>query len=107
MRWTLKLELTADDGATHAHELGSISRSMHHVQPDEVGLTLEEGRVLVQAIECRMIADQIHACTLCCRKCPDCGGVTHRPAGSPTAFSSWVVDFEPYTRLSPRWSSWK
>ena len=47
--------------AVHAHELGSISRSMHDVQPEEVGLTLEEGRVLVQAIECKMIADQIHA----------------------------------------------
>jgi hypothetical protein len=29
MRWTLKLELKTDDGATHAHELGSITRSMN------------------------------------------------------------------------------
>jgi hypothetical protein len=46
---------------------------MNDVQPEEVGMTLEKGRALVRAIERRMIADQIHAYTRCCRECPDCG----------------------------------
>jgi hypothetical protein len=35
MRWTLKLELTTYDGATQAHELGSIMRSMNAALPAE------------------------------------------------------------------------
>jgi hypothetical protein len=77
MRWTLTLELARDDGATDAYELGSITRSTYDLRPEEVGLTLEEGRQLVQGIECRMIADQIHAYTLCCRRCPECGRLQH------------------------------
>jgi len=75
MRWTLKLELVREDGATEAYDLGSITRSVNDVRPEEVGLTLEEARTLVRSVECRMIADQVHAYTLCCRRCPDCGRV--------------------------------
>jgi hypothetical protein len=75
VRWTLKMELVREDGATEAYDLGSITRSMNDVRPEEVGLTLEEARTLVRCIECRMIADQIHAYTFCCRDYPDCGRV--------------------------------
>jgi hypothetical protein len=34
MRWTLKLEVTTDDGATHGHELGAITRLMNDVLPE-------------------------------------------------------------------------
>ena len=59
MRWTLKLELTTDDGKTQVSEVGSILRSSSDLQPEEVGLTLEEGRLLLKDIECRLIADQV------------------------------------------------
>jgi hypothetical protein len=38
MRWTLKLELTTDVGATHAQELGASTRSMNDVLPEEIDL---------------------------------------------------------------------
>jgi hypothetical protein len=41
-----------------------ITRSMRDMHSEEGALTLEQGRVLMQAFECRMIADRIHAYTL-------------------------------------------
>jgi hypothetical protein len=38
---------------------------------------MEEGRALVQDVERATIADQIHAYTLCCRRCPGCGSLQH------------------------------
>ncbi len=57
MRWTARLELTTDDGKTQVSEVGSILRSSSDLQPEQVGLTLEEGRLLLRDIECRLIAD--------------------------------------------------
>jgi hypothetical protein len=70
MRWTLKLELTTDDDKTQASEVGSILRSSSDLQPEEVGPTLEEGRLLLRDIECRLIADVVHAYTISWRRCP-------------------------------------
>jgi hypothetical protein len=47
MRWSVKLEFTPDGGGPQVYELGSIDRSMNGVRPEEVGLTLEEGRELL------------------------------------------------------------
>ena len=73
VRWALKLELTTDDGKTQASEVRSIGRSSSDVQHEEVGLTLEEGQLLLRDIVCRLIADQVHACTMPWRRCPHCG----------------------------------
>jgi hypothetical protein len=77
MRWTLKFELTTDDGKTQVSDVGSIVRSSSDLQPEEVGLTLEEGRLLIRDIECRLIADQVHAYTMSWRRCPHCGRQQH------------------------------
>ena len=39
---------------------------------EEVGLTLEAGRVLVRSIDGQVVADQGYPCTLCFRECPGC-----------------------------------
>jgi hypothetical protein len=77
MRWTVKLELVRDDGVTAIHQLATITRPIVDLRPEEIGLTMEEGRALVQDVERVMIADQVHAYTLCCRACPDCGRLQH------------------------------
>jgi hypothetical protein len=77
MRWTVKLELVRDDGTTVIHQLAEITRPIADLHPEEIGLTMEEGRELVQDVERVMIADQIHAHTLCCRACPACGRLQH------------------------------
>ena len=76
MRWTLKLELNTDDGKTQVSEIGSILRSSSDLQPEEVGLTLEEGRLLLREIECRLIADQVHAYTM-----SSCDSASWTPVG--------------------------
>jgi hypothetical protein len=77
VRWTVRLELVREDGITATRELATIIRPMVDLRPEEIGLTLEEGRALVQAVERTMIADQIHAYTLCCRAFPGCGSLQH------------------------------
>jgi hypothetical protein len=59
MRWILKLELVRDDGITTTHQLAAITRAVTDLRPEEIGLTLEEGRALVQDVERTIIADQI------------------------------------------------
>jgi hypothetical protein len=50
MRSTLKLELITDDGKTQVSDVGSIVPSSSDLQPEEVGLTLEEGRFLFKTL---------------------------------------------------------
>jgi hypothetical protein len=77
MRWTVRLEVVREDGITSTRELSTITRPMCDLRPEEIGLTLERGRALVQDVERTMISDQIHAYTLCCRRCPDCERLQH------------------------------
>lgn len=62
-----------DGGETIRHELGTISRPIADLRPEEIGLTFAEGHELVRDIERRMISDQIHIYTLCFRRCTHCG----------------------------------
>jgi hypothetical protein len=48
MRWTVKLELVRDDGITAIHQLATITRPIADLQPEEIGLTMEEGRALAR-----------------------------------------------------------
>jgi hypothetical protein len=73
MQWTIKLEFTPDGGETVVHEIGSITRPIADLEPEEIGWTLAEGHELVRDIERRMISDQIHIYTLCFRRCAHCG----------------------------------
>jgi hypothetical protein len=73
MKWTIKLEFTPDGGETITHDIGTITRPIADLRPEEIGLTSAEGHEVVRDIERRMIGDQIHAYTLCFRRCPHCG----------------------------------
>jgi hypothetical protein len=72
MQWTIKLEFTPDRGETVSHEIGSITRPIADLRPEEIGLSLVEGHELVRDIERRMISDQIHIYALCFRRCSHC-----------------------------------
>jgi hypothetical protein len=71
--WTIKLEFTPGGGEPQVRQIGTISRSMNDLRPEEAGLTLQEGRELLRGIECQIIANQVHFYTLCFGSCPDCG----------------------------------
>ena len=57
--------------------MGTISRPIEDLLPEQVGLSLEEGRQLVQSIEKIMIANQVHAYTLSRQSCSTCGRLQH------------------------------
>jgi hypothetical protein len=73
MQWTIKLEFTPDGGETIEREIGTITRPLSDLTPEEIGLTLTEGHELLRDIERRIIGDQVHIYTLCFRQCPHCG----------------------------------
>jgi hypothetical protein len=60
MQWTIKLEFTPDGGETIEREIGTITRPLSDLTPEEIGLTLTEGHELLRDIERRMIGDQVH-----------------------------------------------
>jgi hypothetical protein len=63
-------DVAQEDDATAANGIGFAIRPVNDVSPEGVGLTLEEGQALVESVDCRVIADQVHACTMCCRHRP-------------------------------------
>jgi len=46
MQWKIKLEFTPDGGETITREIGSITRPIADLRPEEIGLTLAEGQEL-------------------------------------------------------------
>ena len=77
MKWTIRIEFTPDGNEPGDQEIGTISRPIADLRPEQVGLTLEEGRQLIRCIESTMIANQVHAYTLACKPCSICGQRQH------------------------------
>jgi hypothetical protein len=73
MKWTIRIELTPDDNPPITSEIGTITRPIADLSPEQIGLTLEEGQQLLRRIQVEVIASQAHAYALCRRACVDCG----------------------------------
>jgi hypothetical protein len=73
MKWAIRVELTPDGSEPVTSEIGTITRPIADLAPEQVGLTLEEGRQLLQRIQMEIIANQAHAYALCRQPCADCG----------------------------------
>jgi hypothetical protein len=73
MKWTIRLELTPDGNPPISYEIGSITRPIADLCPEQVGLTLEEGQLLLRRIQMQIIGSQAHAYALCRRSCAHCG----------------------------------
>jgi hypothetical protein len=55
MKWTIRLELTPDDNPPITYDIGTITRPIADLSPEEVGLTLEEGQQLLHRIQVQII----------------------------------------------------
>ncbi len=54
MRWVVRIDLLIDDKVVQSREVGTIDRPTIDARPEDVGLTLAEGRELIGEIErCR------------------------------------------------------
>jgi hypothetical protein len=73
MKWTIRVELTPDGNPPITYDIGTITRPIADLSPEQIGLTLEEGQQLLRRIQVEIIRSQAHAYALCRRACVDCG----------------------------------
>jgi hypothetical protein len=43
MKWTIRIELTPDGNPPITYDIGTISRPIADLSPEQIGLTLDEG----------------------------------------------------------------
>jgi hypothetical protein len=72
MKWTIRLELTPDGNPPVTYEIGTISRPIADLSPEQIGLTLDEGQEILRGIQAQIIGSQAHAYALCRRPCVHC-----------------------------------
>ncbi len=73
MQWTIRVELTPDGNPPITYDIGTITRPIANLSPEQIGLTLEEGQQLLRRVQVEIIASQAHAYALYRRACVDCG----------------------------------
>jgi len=72
MKWTIRIELTPDDNEPITYDIGTITRPIVDLAPEQIGLTLEEGQQILRRIQVQITASQAHAYALCRRPCEYC-----------------------------------
>jgi hypothetical protein len=72
MKWRVMLELVGSDGIVGVHEVGGRAAVAAYA-PQMIGLTLEEGKHLLAALQIRLV--QAQGEPPCCEDTP-CGSVT-------------------------------
>jgi len=73
MKWTIRVELTPDGNPPITYDIGTITRPIADLSPEQIGLTIEDGQQLLRRIQVKVIASQAHAYALCRRTCVECG----------------------------------
>jgi len=48
MKWTIRIELTPDGNEPISCEIGTITRPIADLSPEQLGLTVEEGQQLLR-----------------------------------------------------------
>jgi hypothetical protein len=64
MKWKIRIELTPDGNDPITYNIGTITRPMADLLPEQIGLTLEEGQQLLPRVQSEMISSQAHAYAL-------------------------------------------
>jgi hypothetical protein len=73
MEWTIRIELMPDGNKPITCDVGTITRPIDDLSPEQIGLTLEEGQQILRRVQVEMISSQVHAFALRRRTCDDCG----------------------------------
>ncbi len=94
MKWRVMLELVGPDGIVGVHELGGRAAVAEYA-PQLIGLTLEEGKHLLAALQVHLVQAQVADHSRHRRRCQRCG--TQRPS-KISAPGNWC-------RCSARWRS--
>ena len=72
MKWRVVLELTGPDGTVGVHEVGGRAAVAEYV-PQTIGLTLEEGKHLLAALQVHLVQAQAEDHSRHRRRCQRCG----------------------------------
>jgi hypothetical protein len=73
MKWTIRIELTPDGNKPITRDVGTITRPIADLYPEQVGLSLEEGQQLLRCIQMEILTAQSRGYELCRRPCATCG----------------------------------
>jgi hypothetical protein len=72
MKWAIRIELTPDGNPPIKYDIGTITRPIANLSPEEIGLTLEECQQLLRRVQVQTIGSQAYAYALCRRPCVYC-----------------------------------
>jgi hypothetical protein len=73
VKWTIRIEVTQDGKGPTTCDIGTITRSTGDLLPEQIGLSLEEGRQLLHRIQMAIIGHQVHGYEIRRRSCNGCG----------------------------------
>lgn len=91
MRVSILLQITADDGtASPAEEVAAIEKATE--RPEDVGLSLADGRALLAAFQRRVVQAQVASWTVRHRCCEACGARRRSKGCSPVVFRTLYGD---------------
>jgi hypothetical protein len=88
MKWRVMLELVGPDGIVGVHEVGGRA-ALAEYAPRLIGLTLEEGKNLLAALQIHLVQAQAadHSCHR--RRCQRCGPSKISAPGDWCRCSAW------------------
>jgi hypothetical protein len=72
MKWTMKLVAEVVPGKPIEHEIAMIERP-EKISPANVGLTIEEGKAILESLQNEIVAAQVQQHGVNIRSCPRCG----------------------------------
>jgi len=73
VKWTIRIEVTQDGKGPTTRDVGTITRSIGDLLPEQIGLTVEEGQQLLHRVQMAIIGHQVHGYEIRRRLCDDCG----------------------------------
>jgi hypothetical protein len=91
MRFSVLLQITDDDGvARTAEQVATFEKAME--RPEDVGLSIAEGKILMAAVQCRTVQSQAALWTARHRNCKACGARRRSKGNYPLIFRTLYGD---------------
>lgn len=75
MKFRLQLIMVSDSGQEQVQDVAQLERE--GVTIETLGLTLAEGKLILNKVQAAMVWEQVNAALLRLRCCPDCGKARH------------------------------
>lgn len=77
MELRIKVEAIFEDGSIQEHELGSWKRNPKCLNPEAIGLLLEDAHSILSRLQNVAVTSQVEEISVTSRACPSCGKIRH------------------------------